>query len=213
MRIFQLLKARVLQILMPEIHFKTLLMVSFLFLSPIIFAQSMIGVSTGAITGFNTEAVYLWKYQVEERPSVGGYIFVGYKYKFKKPIYIRTGLGFMQYYGEAKINKSTVKGYSNNFILPIAAGYLFNEKWGVEAGVSFQDYRARNDFAFQKSYNLRTNMILGASYAFSPKWKVDLAYSLMISKKIDSFAITHRANHIMLGVSYSLFVFKSKSNK
>ena len=177
------------------------------------FAQSIIGVSSGLITGFNTQPVYLWKYKVEETPSIGGYIFVGYKYKFKKSIYVRSGLGFMQYYGQVKVHESTIKGYSNNFVLPVAVGYFFNEKWSGELGVSFQDYRGRDDFAMQKSYNLRTNIIFGASYEFMPGFTIDLNYSLMVSKKIDSFAITHRANHIMLGVSYNLFVFKTKSER
>jgi len=188
-----------------------IIIIFFMFLSPIIFAQSIIGLSTGEIMGFNVKPVYLWKYEVDEVPSIGGYIYVGYKYKFKKPIYIRSGLGFMQYYAQVSINKSTVKGYSNNFLLPIAVGYVYNDKWSGEAGVSLQDYRGRDDFAMQKSYNLRTNLIFGVSYMFLPRWTVDLNYSVMVSKKLDSFVITHRANHIMLGVSYIAFVSKSKS--
>jgi len=193
---------------------KKLLLVTFVFMSSHLFSQNILGVSAGAVSGFNTGDVYLWEYKVEEKPSIGYYVLFEYRYQFKFPVYIRTGVGFQQFYSKVVIKDSKITGYSNNFLLPIAVGYNINDKWNIDAGVSFQDYRDRDDFALMKSNNLRTNITFNVSYEFMPNFEANFGYSQIVSEKINSFMVVHRSYHFMLGVTYNITIKrKNKKNK
>jgi len=192
---------------------RKLLLVSFVFMSSYLYSQNILGASAGVVSGFNSDDVYLWEYKVEEKPSIGFYAMFNYRYQFKFPVYVRTGIGFQQFYSEIVIKDSKITGYSNNFLLPIAVGYNINDKWNIDAGVSFQDFREREDFAAMKSNNIRTNITFNVSYEFLPNFEANFGYSQIVSDKINSFMVVHRSYHFMLGVTYNMVVKrKNKQN-
>lgn len=168
------------------------------------FAQSSFNISAGGTVGYNFQSVHLWKYQVQAKPSIGYYLHVGYEYGFLKNFGIRGQLGFHQFYASATINNSKVSGFDYNVVIPIDLRYYFLDRWSVEAGVSFQNYRDFEDFAAKKSNNLRTNFIAGSSFRLTENIYLNFQFSTIVSKPIDGFKVKHFSNHIFLGGSYLL---------
>jgi len=184
---------------------KKILFTLFISASILSFSQSIISTSVGTSLGFNYEKSYLWKYEVESSPSIGGYLSLNYEYRFVKPYFIRFKLGFHQFYAQSIINNNTTKGYNYNFTFPLTVGYCIKEKWDTEIGIGIQDYRDRDEFALIKSYNIRYNLIVGLTYKINDKWSVELLFSRMLSEKIDAFVIKHYTDHFMIGANYQLF--------
>ena len=174
-----------------------------LVLMPLIsISQSTWHFNTGFAIGYNSYDISLWKYKVENHPSIGAFINVGYEYSLNEHFSGRIMAGFHQYHAKATINDIEVSGYNYNFEVPIEFRYTFYKNWTIGTGISLQDYRDRDDLAMLNSYNLRANFIFTTEYHFHKNWTVNFKYSRMISEKIDAFIVQHYTTHFFLGVSY-----------
>jgi len=168
------------------------------------YAQSSYNFSAGGSIGYNFESVYLWEYEVQAKPCLGYYIHVGYEYGFIDKFGIRVQFGIHQNYFSATIHNSKVMGYEYNIVLPIDLRYYFYDRWSVEAGASFQNYRDIDDFAFTKSQNIRTNLILGTSFRLTKNIYLNFKYSRIVSKPVEGFNVRYYSDHIFIGGSYLL---------
>ncbi|NPD46304.1 MULTISPECIES: hypothetical protein [unclassified Lentimicrobium] len=169
-------------------------------------------VGLGSVIGYNTKELQLWKYTAKSTFSRGIYLKFGYKLSLGKKFSVSITPGVQQHRDIIELNETKVSGYSYNFDIPIDIHYCFLPKWSTHIGFSIQDYRALEDVALNKSYNARLNLNCGFIYHFSEIWAMELAYSRIVSDKIDSFLFRNYTNHVCLGVCMNLQILKKKNH-
>lgn len=169
-------------------------------------------VGLGSVFGYNTKELQLWKYTAESTFSRGLYFKIGYELSLGKKFSASITPGIQQHHDIIELNETKVSGYSYNFDIPIYVHYQFLPKWSTYIGFSIQDYRAIKDVALNKSYNARVNLNLGFIHHFNDRWAMELAYSRIVSDKVDSFLFRNYTNHLKLGVRMNLQIFKKKNH-
>lgn len=166
----------------------------------------------GSAFGYNTKELKLWKYSAKSTYSRGLYFKIGYELSIGKKFSASITPGIQQHHDIIEINDTEVSGYSFNFDIPFAIHYRFLPKWSSYIGISIQDYRSIEDLALNKSYNARLNLNLGVIYHFNDIWAMELAYSRIVSDKVDSFLFRNYTNHIYLGVCMNLQILKKRKH-
>lgn len=167
----------------------------------------------GTSHGFNSKELYIWKHTVEKSMSHGVYLKLGYEFKLFYDFTLAISPGFLQHYDEVGINNINVETFSYNFELPAEINYYFHKKLSAHAGVAVQDYRAFEEFALERSYNVRLNLNLGVSYHFNKHWAFELTYSRILSDRRNAFLIRNYPNHIRLGMRYRFNIKKSQDDQ
>lgn len=167
----------------------------------------------GSVFGYNTEKLHLWSYPAESTFSRGLYFKFGYDLSIAQKFSLRISPGIQQHHDIIEINDTEVIGYSYNFDLPLDIHYQFLPKWSTYLGVSIQDYRAIKDVALNKSYNTRLNLNFGIIHHFNDFWAMELAYSRIVSEKVDSFLFRNYTNHISLGMQLNLQILKKRNHE
>ena len=173
-------------------------------LSSITFAQSTWHFSAGTTIGFVSKDVYLWKYEVTNKHSLGVFAHAGYEYTFFEKYSVRIKAGINQYYANIKVNGMEVKGYNYHLELPVDLRYTYKKRYIFGAGVAFKDYRSLEDQAMVKSNNVRLDLILSFEYQFNKHWAGNFSYSKMLSKEIDALIVLNYTDHFSFGVTYLL---------
>lgn len=161
--------------------------------------------------GYNPQEITLWNYPLEHQMSRGIYVGLGYEFSLFERVSLAIIPEFNQYYSQATVNQIEASGYSYHFNLPFHIVYSPLDKWQFLSGISIQNYRQFEDFAFNKSHNLRYDLDFAIIYKFTETWAIELAHSLIISNKVDALLIRNYSNYVSLGLRLNFsHAFKKK---